>query len=329
MARLKLTLASSGYDHIRDFTGGEIKAEGIELNYLHLPIEGTFFRFINFREWDVSEMSSGKYISLISQGDDSMVGLPIFPSRVHRQSSLYVRPGSPLKTGADLRGKRIGLPEWGQSASVYTRGWLQHDMGVPLAEIDWVQAGVNMPGRVEKVKLKLPKGVKIEPSPERSLSDLLLAGDIDCIMTAHAPQLFEDGSPEIVRLYPNYREVEEDYFRKTRIWPIMHLYCMRRELFEEHPWVAMNLYRAFDEAKNRSLKRAVEITASRFPIAWCYDAGERARELMGDDFFPYGIEPNRPTLEAFTQYAFEQGLAHRKVSVEELFPANVQKAFKV
>ena len=329
MAKLKLTLASSEYDHVHDFTAGDVEAEGIEINYLRLPIEEMFFRFIKFGEWDVSEISSGKFTSMISQGDDRFVGIPVFPSRVFRQSSLYVRADSPIKSAEEIAGKRCGIPEWGQSAAVYTRGWLQHDIGIPLADINWVQAGVNQPGRVEKVTLNLPDGVKIEPQPERSLTDLLLSGDIDIALTAHAPQPFEDGSPDIVRLYPNYREVEEDYYKKTGICPIMHLYAIKREVFEAHPWVARSLYKAFEGAKNRSLHRAVEITATRFPFPWCYDAGEKARALFGDDFLPYGIEPNRTTLEAFLLYAYEQGLAHKHLKPEDMFPKELSAEFKI
>ena len=179
MASLKLTFAASEYDHFHDLVSGAVAAEGIELNALNLTIEEIFFRFTKFREWDVSEMSMGKYVSLKSQGDESITAIPVFPSRVFRQSSLYIRSDSPLKGAEELAGKRIGIPEWAQTASIYTRGWLAHQVGVPLTEIEWVQAGVNQPGRVEKVALRLPDGIRYRPEPERSLNDMLLAGDID------------------------------------------------------------------------------------------------------------------------------------------------------
>ena len=329
MAKLQLTLASSDYDHVRDFTEGDVEAEGIEINFIRLPVEEMFFRFLEYGEFDVSEVSSSLYTSGISQGDDRFVAIPVFPSRVFRQSSLYVRSDSPLRTAEDIAGKRCGIPEWGQSAAVYTRGWLQHDVGIPLKDINWVQAGVNEPGRLEKIALKLPEGVEIERQTERTLTDMLLAGDVDLVMTAHAPQPFEDGSPEIVRLYPNYREVEEDYYRKTGVRPIMHFYAIKREVFEAHPWVARNLYKAFEEAKNRSLRRALEITASRLPFSWCTAEAEKARELFGEDFLPYGIESNRTTLEAFLLYAWEQGTAHKHLKPEDLFPEELTAEFRV
>jgi 4,5-dihydroxyphthalate decarboxylase len=329
MAKLELTLASSPYEHVRDFTQGEVKAEGLEINYLNLQIEEMFYRFINFREFDVSEISSGKYTSLVSQGDQRFVGIPVFPSRVFRQSSLYLRSDSKITRPEQLAGKSIGIPEWGQSASVYTRGWLAHQVGIPLKDIKWVQAGVNQPGRKEKVKLKLPKGVKVTPRPDKSLSELLLDGGIDCIMTAHPPELFEHGDPRMKRMFKDYRSVEEKYYRETGIWPIMHLYAIRREVFDAHPWVAQTLYKAFTEAKNRAMARALEVTACRLPFAWCYEAAEKAKALFGDDFYPYGIEANRKTLEAFLLYGYEQGLFHRHMAPEELFPKEVQSEFKV
>ena len=329
MAKLQLTYAASDYDHTRDLVSGKVRVEGIELNCLDLSIEETFFRFTKFREWDVSEMSMGKYVALVSQNDPGITAIPVFPSRVFRQSSVYIKRGGPIKRAEDLRGKRIGVPEWAQTAAVYSRGWLMHDIGIPLAEVKWVQAGVNQPGRVEKVELNLPKGVAIDRKPDRSLNDMLLKGEIEAALTAHAPEAFEHGHPDIVRLYPNYREVEEAYYRKTGIFPIMHVIALKRPVFEQHRWMAMNLFRAFEAAKANSMARAQEITASRFPFAWHFEAVARARELFGEDFLPYGVEPNRRTLEAFTQYAHEQGVAMRRVAVEELFPAEVLSTFKV
>ena len=329
MSKLQLTFAASDYDHTRDLISGDVPVEGIDLNCLRLSIEETFFRFTKFREWDVSEMSMGKYVSLISQGDDTITGIPVFPSRVFRQSSLFVLADSPIKDAAGLAGKRIGIPEWAQTASIYTRGWLVHQIGIPLQDIEWIQAGVSQPGRVEKVALKLPDGVRYRPEPERSLTEMLLAGDIDCVMAAHPPEPFERGEPGIIQLYPDYREVEESYYRETGIFPIMHVIALRGDVFRANRWIAGNLMKAFEHAKNNSMARALEITATRFPFAWCYDAAGKARDLFGDDFFPYGIEPNRVTLEAFLQYGFEQGVCHRRLTPEDLFPEEVQAEFKV
>ena len=327
--KLKLTFATSDYDHVRDLTSGRVQVEGVELNCLTMQIEEMFYRFINFEEFDVSEISSGKYTSMISQGIDKFVGLPVFPSRVSRQSSCYIRTDGPVKTPKDLSGKTIGIPEWGQSASVYSRGWIQHDLGISLSDINWVQAGVNQPGRKEKVSLNLPDGIKLSPRSDKSLTELLVDGEIDAILTAHPPEIFENKDPRIDRLFNNYAEVEKEYYNRTGIWPIMHLYAVRREIFEEHPWVAMNLVKALTTAKNLSLQRMLDITACRAPVGWIFHAAEEMRNMMGDDFYPYGIEPNRKTLEAFLIYGFEQGLFHRKLEVEDMFPKEVLSEFKV
>ncbi len=329
MSRLPLTFAASEYAHFDDLTSGLVPVEGVDLNCLRLTIEEIFYRFTKFREWDVSEMSMGKYIALKSQDDASITAIPVFPSRVFRQSSLFVRAGSPIRDASGLAGKRIGIPEWAQTASIYTRGWLVHQIGIPLQEIEWVQAGVNQPGRVEKVDLRLPEGVRYRNEPERSLTGMLMEGDLDAVMSAHPPGPFEDGTGEIVQLYPDYRQVEEAYYRETGIFPIMHVIALRAEMFEANRWVAMNLLRAFEKAKANAIARAREITATRFPFAWCYEAAERARDLFGEDFFPYGMEANRTTLEAFLQYGFEQGVCRRHLTVEDLFPPEVQSSFKV
>ena len=328
-SKLRLTFATSDYEHVRDLSMGPVEAEGIELNCLTLQIEEMFYRFINFNEFDISEISSGKYASMISQGEDRYVGLPIFPSRVFRQSSVYIRPDGPVKAAEDLAGKKVGLPEWGQSAAVYSRGWIEHDVGIPLSDIEWMQAGVNMPGRKEKVALNLPANISLTPRPDNSLSELLLDGEIDAILSAHPPELAEQGDPRIVRLYEDYQPVEEEYFKRTGIWPIMHLYAIRRPVFEQNPWVAMSMVKALTEAKDRAMERMLDLTACRAPFAWCYADAAKAKQLFGDDFYPYGIQSNRTTLEAFLQYGFEQGLFHRHMTPEELFPKEVQSEFKV
>lgn len=329
MGNVQVTLAIGDYDHVRDFSQGAVRAEGVDVTHLKLSVEEIFYRFTKFREWDVSEMSLGKYVALLSQDDDSLSAIPVFPSRAFRLSSIYVRRDGAVKKPADLAGKRVGIPEWAQTAAVYTRGYLAHEIGIPLREIEWVQAGVNQPGRAEKVALKLPAGVRYRNAPDRSLSEMLLAGEIDAVMSARPPAPFSENHPNITRLFTDFRAAEEAYWRKTGVFPIMHVVALRRALLAEHPWIAMNLLQAFEEAKNRALVRALDVTASHLPIPWGYAYAAGARELFGQDFWPYGIEPNRPTLEAFLQYAHEQGVCHRQLTPEELFPAGVQTRFRI
>jgi 4,5-dihydroxyphthalate decarboxylase len=234
-----------------------------------------------------------------------------------------------VKTPADLKGRRVGIPEWAQTAAIYSRGLLEHQYGLKLADIAWVQAGVNEPGRTEKVALKLPAGVSLERPAEKSLNGMLLAGELDAVMTAHAPAAFEAGDPRVQRLFADFMAVELAYWRETGIFPIMHCIAIQTRVLEAHPWIAMNLLTAFEAAKRRSVARAFEATASRFPIPWSHERASLAAPLFGNDYWPYGIEPNRVTLAAFLSYAHEQGVCHRLMSPEELFPPAVASAFKV
>ena len=328
MTRIPLTLAISYYDHVAELTSGRVEAQGIDLTCLTLPIEEIFFRFLSYREFDASEISFAKYASMVSQGDESLTAIPVFPMRIARHSSIYVRRDGPVKKPSDLAGRRVGVPEWAQTAAVFSRGLLAHQYGVDLASIDWVQAGVNQAGRKEKVGVKLPRGFKLTPIPSKSLSEMLVSGEIDAALTAHPPACFEEGHPNIRRLFEDFLEVEQKYVRETGIFPIMHTIAIRKEPLQDNPWIAMNLLEAFEEAKRRSLERALFV-GSCFPIPWGYEYARRGQELLGKDYWPYGVEANRTTLEAFLQYAHEQGVCHRKLQAEELFPAQVQMRARV
>ena len=329
MANLKLALAIGEYDHVRDLLDGTVGVAGVDLTVLRLPIEEIFFRSTFNREFDVSEMSFAKIVSLASQDDTGFVPLPVFVSRAFRHSSIYVRADAGIAAPGDLAGRRVGLPEWAQTAAVYSRGLLAHEYGVDLASIEWHQAGVNDAGRKEKVKLALPRGLNLTVVPDRSLSEMLLDGQLDAVLSARPPAPFLAGDDRIRRLFPDSRAVEEAYVRKTGIFPIMHVVAIRRALYDANPWLAMNLYKAFDEAKARSVARAADITASFYPLPWTAQIVQSARALFGDDIWPYGIGPNRTTLDAFLQYAFEQGVCHRLLTPETLFPQEVQTRYKV
>jgi 4,5-dihydroxyphthalate decarboxylase len=311
---IPLSLAISPYDHARD-----LRPAGIDLTVLDLPIEEIFFRFTKFREWDASEMSCGKTVSLMSQPAPDIMPIPVFPSRVFRHSAIYVN--SNIKAPKDLEGRRVGIPEWAQTAGIYARGLLQHEYGVDLARIQWHQAGVHQPGRVEKVELKLPQGIRITAVPDKTLSQMLASGELDAVISARDP-----GGK---RLFEDYMPLEREYFKKTRIYPIMHVIVLRRPVYERDRWIAMNLLKAFEEAKRPSMARLVEIGLSHVPMPWVAEHARRWREIAGEDFWPYGIEPNRPTLEAFVQYAFEQGVTQRRLQLEELFAPETRESFKI
>lgn len=322
-AKLKLTIATTDYDHFRDFRLGLVNAEGIDHNWLTLGHHEVFARFTFNREWEVSELSFAKFCAQVTRPDSDIIGLPVVCSRLFRFSSFYVNKNAKIKTITDLKGKRVGSPEWAHSAAVVMRGWMHNEAGVKLTDVHWYQAGANAPGRVEKVELNLPKGLKLTRVADKSLSELLASGEIDCAIIARPPTCFLEGHPDVERLFPDYLEMEEDYYTKTKVWPIMHIIAVQKHVIDAHPWVARNLLNAFNESKRRSLERLFDPAVSRYPLAWLPTYARKMRDMFGPDPFPYGIEENRATLEQMLLYTYQQGIAHRHAKPEEIFPKGV------
>ncbi|MFT5540326.1 MAG: 4,5-dihydroxyphthalate decarboxylase [Alphaproteobacteria bacterium] len=320
MKRIPITIAMSDYDHMRDFRIGEVRAEGVDPTFLTMEIHEIFSRFTYSREWEVSELSFAKFIAQAAREKPDIIGLPVWTSRQFRFSSFYYNVKSGIKTAEDLAGKRVAVPEWAQTAAVYTRGWLQHHAGVDLTSIDWVQAGTEQPGREEKVELYLPKGIKLTRVTDKSISEMLASGEIDAALVAREPKVFTNKHPDVRRLFPDYRAMEEKYFDETGIFPIMHIVAMRRDVLDAYPWMARNLLMAFEESKDRAVDRFLEMSVSRYCLPWAVDHAEQMKQKFGGDFFPFGIEPNLKTLSAFCQYAHEQGITRRAMKPEELFP---------
>jgi 4,5-dihydroxyphthalate decarboxylase len=323
MSELKLSIATTDYDHFRDFRLGAVKAEGIEHNWLNLGHHECFARFTANREFDVSELSFAKFATQVTRPDSDIIGLPVVCSRLFRFSSFYVNKKSKIKSVRDLKGKKVGSPEWAHSAAVYMRGWMHNDMDVKLTDVHWVQAGANAPGRKEKVELNLPKGMQLTRVSEKSLSELLAAGEIDCAIIARPPTCFLEEHPDVERLFPNYHEMEEEYWERTKVWPIMHIIAMRKHILEENPWVARNLYNAFLESKRRSIARLLDPAVSRYPLPWLTTYARTMVKMFDGDPFPYGIEENRATWEQMALYCHQQGIAHRQFKPEEIFPRGI------
>jgi 4,5-dihydroxyphthalate decarboxylase len=323
MTRLQLSIATTDYDHFRDFRTGQVKAEGIDLNWLTLGHHECFARFTANREFDISEISFAKFSTQVTRPDSDIIGLPVICSRLFRFSSFYVNRKSGIENVSDLKGKKVGSPEWAHSAAVYMRGWMHNEMGVALQDVHWVQAGANAPGRKEKVELNLPDGVQLTRIADKSLSELLAAGEIDCAIIARPPTCFLENHPDVVRLFPDFVEMEEEYFARTKVYPIMHIIAMRKAILKDNPWVARNLFNAFLESKNRSLDRLLDPAVSRYPLPWLSTYGRRMRDMFDGDPFPYGIEENRATWEQMALYTYQQGIAHRQFAPEEIFPEGI------
>jgi 4,5-dihydroxyphthalate decarboxylase len=328
--KLPLTLACGDYDRTRGLRWGLVEAEGIDLNYLCQPVEETFWRMARAKEYDVAEMSMGSYMIRRSKGIDDLVAIPVFPSRMFRHGFYFVNTNSGIKKPEDLRGKRMSVPEYQITAAIWMRGILEHDHGVAPRDMRWFSGGLYEPGRIEKQHISLPEGVVLESIPEgRTLSELIATGDVDALITARAPLTFRDGTNRVQRLFPNFRDVEREYYKRTKIFPIMHTVVIRREILEEHPWVAMNLYKAFCAAKDEFVRSFDDDSAMRLMLPGMIADLEETRDTMGEDFWPYGLEPNRHVLQTLVDYAMEQGLLERQLDLDGLFAHETLESYRI
>lgn len=324
---LDLTFAVGPYDRIQPLLDGRVQLEGTRLNILSMQPEECFWRMMQHEEFDISEMSLSSYTIAVSRGDRRFVGIPAFVSRSFRHSSIYVRDDDSVREPADLAGRRIGVPEYQMTASVWTRGLLTHDAGVDLRDVTWRTGGLEQPGREERQALVTPDWLSIEPIPsDTTLNAALLAGEIDAIMAPRVPSIFRrpDGGG-IRRLFPDYREREKEYFARTGIFPLMHMVVVRREIFEQHPWIAASLLKALSQAKSVATEGLADLPALRYTMPFLLAALEEQQEVFGADPWPYGIEPNRVALETFRAYLVEQGLVAEAPTVEELFAPSTHK----
>jgi 4,5-dihydroxyphthalate decarboxylase len=282
--------------------------------------EEIFHRAFKFQEFDVSEISFSSYIRTVSAGTAEYIGIPAFVSRIFRHSGIYVRKGAGIEKPEDLRGKRIGVPEYQITAVVWMRGMMQHEYGVKPAEIQWRSGGQEQAGREERTPLKPIPGLDLKTiRHDQTLVGMLRDGELDALFTARAPSSFLSGEPHIQRLFPNTRAAEQAYYKKTKLFPIMHLVGIRKPLAEKYPWLATSLYKAFCEAKALAMIDLRDVNALMVTLPWLEAETHETAAIMGEDFWKYGISENRPDIEALTQYVHEQGLADRKVKIEELF----------
>jgi 4,5-dihydroxyphthalate decarboxylase len=328
-SRVPLSLACWDYDRTRTLATGEIRPEGVDLTYLSLPVEETFFRMMRYQEFDVAEMSLSSYVLSLSRGAPA-TAIPVFPSRAFRHNGIYVNAACGIETPQDLAGRVIGIPEYQLTAIVWVRGILAEHYGVPLESGRYRTGGLDNPGRVEKVQVKLPPGVDVQPIPaDRTLSDMLVSGEIDAIYCPRTPRPFAQGRPEVRRLFADPRAEEERYFARTGIFPIMHTVVLRHDVYERHRWLAQSLFKAFEQARAGTADRLGEVAASPSMIPWLYDEVERTRRLMGQDFWTYGLGANAEVLRTFLRYAREQGLLDRDLDPADLFVPETHTAYVI
>ncbi|MBX6319340.1 ABC transporter substrate-binding protein [Pigmentiphaga sp.] len=330
MSKLRLSLGCWDYDRTRALMDGTVVPDGIDLNYLNMPVEETFFRMLRHREFDVAEMSLSSYTVSLFKPEKPFIAIPVFPSRFFRHSCIYVNADAGIREPKDLIGKRIGTPEYQMTAPVWIRGILAEHYGVPVDSVTYVTGGEEEPGRPEKLKLDLPPNIKIEQiGPTQTLSQMLLDGEIDALHTARMPSTFLTGKGKVKRLFPDFEAVEREYFRQTGIFPIMHTVVIRREVYEANRWVAQSLYKAFVQAQQIAYQNLKETAALKIMHPWLLGNMEKVVEEMGEDFWAYGFENNRKTLETFLRYHHESGLSKTLLKPEDLFAPETFEAFKI
>ena len=330
MSKLSLTFGCWDYDRTRALMDGSVQADGIDLNYLNMPVEETFFRMLRNREFDIAEMSLSSYTVSLQKPERPFVALPVFPSRFFRHSCIYINAAAGIKSPKDLIGKRIGVPEYQMTAPVWIRGILSDHYGVPVDSVTYMSGGEEEPNRDEKLKLDLPANIKLVPiGAGKTLTNMLHQGEIDALYTARMPSSFLKGDGKVVRLFENYAEVERAYWRETRRFPIMHIVAMRREVYEANRWIAGSLMKALVESQRRTYAALRETAALKTMLPWLNAHVDETVREMGEDFWPYGLHKNIETLQTFLRYHHEQGLSKRLVKPEELFAPETLESFKI
>jgi 4,5-dihydroxyphthalate decarboxylase len=320
MVEVPVTIACGNYDRTQAIRDGRVKVEGCAVTYLPLYPEDIFHRVFKFREFDISEMSFSSYLRTVSAGTSEYTAVPAFVSRIFRHSGIYIRKDTGIAKPEDLRGKRIGVPEYQITAVVWMRGMMQHEYGVPPSDIHWRSGGQEQPGRHERTPLKSIPGVDLQPiGAQQTLVNMLRDGELDALFTARAPSSFLAGEAHITRLFPNTRAAEQAYYKKTGLFPIMHLIGIRKSLVERYPWLPTSVYKAFCEAKALAMIDLRDVNALMVTLPWLEAETKETAAIMGEDFWKYGVAENMPEIEALSQYVYEQGLTERKVKVEELF----------
>lgn len=330
MPRLKLTLACWNYDRTRALADGSVSPDGIDLTYLNLPVEETFFRMLRYREFEVAEMSLSSYTLSLFGDDPPFVAIPVFPSKAFRHNSIFVSTKSGIREPKDLIGKRVGNPEYQLTAPVWVRGILSDEYGVAPDAVEYWTGGEEQPGRDEKLALDLPPRFKLRRIPaDQTLSQMLARGELDALYSPRIPSTFNSRPKDVRRLFENYPEVERAYYLKTHLFPIMHAVVIRRDVYRAHPWVAQSLFKAFVASQRLVYQDLQETAALKAMLPWLTAHVEDLRRNMGEGWWSYGFAPNRPVIETFLRYHHEQGLSKRRLQPEDLFAPETLDSYKI
>jgi 4,5-dihydroxyphthalate decarboxylase len=330
MGKLQLSIAIGDYDRVAPLADGRVRIDGVDPVFMHLEPEEIFFRAFRQDAFDICELSLSTFALRTAAGDNPFVGVPVFPSRAFRHTSIYVNTAKGIARPEDLRGRRVGIPEWQLTACVWARAILLDEHGVDPSHIRWVQGGQEQPGRIEKAGFALPEDIHIEPAPEgATLSAMLAAGEIDALIAPRAPSPFLKGDPNVGWLFKDPQKAASDWYRRAGVFPIMHLLGVRRALAEQHPWLPVALLKAFTAAKDLAVEALAEPAAAKATLPFLDEHVRAAQALMGRDYWPYGLETNRATLQTFLDHHHRQGLSPARLAPEDLFHSSFAESFRV
>ncbi len=325
MAKIQVSIAVGDYDRMRPLYDGQVQIDGVDPQFMQLEPEEIFFRAFRHADFDISELSMSSYSVKTAAGNCPYIAVPVFPSRAFRHNSIYVRTDR-IKSPADLKGCRIGTPEYQVTANVWARMFLEEDYNIRPQDMTWVRGGYNDPGRVEKIALNLPENIRIETAPDGvTISSMLARGEVDAVIGPRAPSCFDEGAPNVGYLFPDPQQAGTEWYRRTGIFPIMHVLGIRKTLAEKHPWLPATVVKAFEKSKALAYARLRDPSASKVTLPFVEEQLRAAQKLMGDDFWSYGLEPNRHVLQRFLRRHHEEGLSSRLLTPEEMFhPASLE-----
>jgi len=329
MSKLQLSVAIGDYDRMRPLVDGSVQIDSIDAQFMLLDPEEIFFRAFRHADFDVCELSLSSYSVKTAAGTSPYIAVPVFPSRAFRHTSVYVRTDR-IKSPADLKGRRVGVPEYQLTANIWVRLFLEEDYGIRPSDVTWVRGGYEHPGRIEKISLNLPSDVRIENArADATISDLLASGEVDAVIGPRAPSCFDRGNPNVGYLFPDPQATATDWYKRTRLFPIMHTLGIRRALAEKHPWLPVAITKAFERSKAVALAKLSDTSATKVTLPFVEEQLGAARRLMGADFWSYGFEPNREVLRRFLERHHAEGLSSRLLSPEDLFHPSALELHKI
>jgi 4,5-dihydroxyphthalate decarboxylase len=328
--KLRLSIAVGNYDRMRPLIDGDVQIDGVDPVFLLQDPEEIFFRAFRHADFDVCELSLSSYSVKTAAGTSPYIAVPVFPSRAFRHTAIYVHADSGISKPEDLKGKRIGVPEYQLTANVWVRLFLEEEYGVKASDVTWVRGGYEDPTRVEKLSLNLPADIKLENAPEgKTISSMLAAGEVDAVIGPRAPSCFDQGHPKVRYLFDDPQKTATDWYARTKLFPIMHTLGIKKSLAEAHPWLPGTLVKAFEKSKALAITRLADTAATKVTLPFVEEQVQAARKLMGNDFWPYGFAENEHTIDRFLARHHAEGLSSRRLEARELFHPASLESFKI